>query len=213
LREILAMPSGAIYTTALESDVEVSVTRNFQSLLLDVLREVDEAQRDAAGGSVHDPFGFGEDWFSLESTPPPASAGPPRSGPALTEACRLAAVGVPHAKACAVVDLDAGVLIGVHRVGGLDGDEDDALAEAIGKLVRSPNLGLLDALVASEPAPGAGGPRVRDLRISSSAEFRFVRVTRAGRYAVVLVAARDMNPGLGWAQFRALLPSVERHLP
>jgi hypothetical protein len=211
LQRILAMPSGAIVTSAL-STAEVSVTRPFQSLLLDVLREVDESGRDAAGGSVHDPFGFGDDWLSLDSTPPPESLGPPRSGPALTEACRAAVHAVPSALACAVFAVEDGSVLGAYSVAG-GSIEPAVLGESAAFLVRSAALKRLDALVASNGGAPEAPTSVRDLRISSPREFRFVRVLPGGRHAVLLVASREMNPGLGWAQFRALLPAIEARVP
>jgi CheY-like chemotaxis protein len=215
LRSILAMPSGSVHTTSLMADA-VTIKRDFQSLLLDVLREVDEGRRDDDESESEDPFGFGVVLGALDSTPPEAPPAPPAlpAGQALHDACRRAVEAVEHARACGIVDLEVGTMIGVHGVDGFESGAEAILAAGTVALVRSPSLERLDAIAAGgEPlGPGERTP-IREVRLSSERDYHFVRVVEGGQIAIVLVAAREMNPGLGWAQLKAVLPSIERCLP
>jgi CheY-like chemotaxis protein len=64
LETLLAMPAGALSTSVLPASYETSVTRDFQGLLLDALRTMDEGARseDAIGEHALDPV-FGQQTF------------------------------------------------------------------------------------------------------------------------------------------------------
>ncbi len=200
LREILAMPSGSVRTSALASS-ESTITRNFQSLLLDVLRELDEAERQS---SVEDPFALNADWGRTTHPETPDLTAEDR----VQVACRRLLENVDDAVSCAAVDLESHHLISQYDNSGMDPEASKSVALSTALLVSSEGLCRLNAELSGD----SNERFAQELRIRSKYQQRFVCVVNEGKTAVVLVTGADISPGLGWAQFKAAVPIVERSL-
>lgn len=212
LRKILSMASGSIHTSPLVCDTE-SISRSFQSLVLDVLREIDEDARSSAPDDGADPFDF-RDFGEVSTSPSPdlPSLRPPSVPPPLQrveEACRALVAALEGALCCAVVDLEHGRFLGSYDSTGFTGATGNLLAEATNLLFHSEALDRLGRILAGRATESVP---FDEFRIASAGTYHFARALDRGRAAVILVTARTTNPGLGLAQLKATLPLLERSL-
>jgi CheY-like chemotaxis protein len=203
LRTILAMPSGSIETVPLDGE-EASITRPFQLLLLDVLRELDEEKK------VDDPFG-GFDGAFMPFEPRTPSIAPVSSMDASCVCAELAA-RVEGTVVCAAVDLDARALLGLHDSLGFLGERPDFLVDDTVDLFESASLAEIDEQLESvsevEKARG-----LQEVRVLSSHACRLAVSLPGGRRVVVLVTCRETNPALAFWHLKATIPRFERVLP
>lgn len=200
LRTILAMPSGSIETVPLDSN-ETSVTRPFQALLLDVLRELDEEKND------DDPFGgFDGAFMPFEplSTPSPSEDA--------SRVCAELAQRVEGTLVCAVVDLDARALLGLHDALGLLGERPEFLVDDTVDLFESTSLVDIDDQIETENGPKSGVHGLHEVRVLSSHACRLAVSLHKKRRVIVLVTWRDTNPALAFWHLKATLPRFERVL-
>jgi CheY-like chemotaxis protein len=113
LRAILAMPAGSLRTMVLPAATPHSITGDFDALLLDALRAIDEAAADRGEVELGD---FDEPGGSPVITPVP----PVRTGPRLEVFFERLRKLDGYAAAC-LVDGDSGVLLGSDgRANGID---------------------------------------------------------------------------------------------
>ncbi len=216
LREILLLKGGSMATLPVRN-VEVTISRGFQSLLLDMLREVDESEREPkvgpSAGQEEDPFGFGS---LLDSLPPekristiPETTRCPTVPPVrglLDGACQQLIERVEQTLAAAVVELSTGVVLGLYSTVGLEFSQGCvAVAQS---LFGSSALSELDASL----NPADTSPQLSDgeFRAVGATTLQFFRRISGGRIVLVLVADRKANPGLCAAELRRSATTVER---
>ena len=213
LKSILTLPSGALKTSALETE-QTTIERSFQSLLLDMLRELDEqgkkSETPQKRTSKFDSM-FG---FSLSESPPPATE---RIAPSLSPidtACRTVVTSVEGAVAAGVVDLDTGILLGMYSVAGYPPEFNEAVAMATLDLFRGENVARIEQRVrAHRGLPEDGSHYFDEIQITSRNNLHFSKVMRGGKAAITLVTRRTTNLGLGWMQLKAVIPLVEPLVP
>jgi CheY-like chemotaxis protein len=210
LRRILSRPSGTIRTTPLTHH-EQTIERGFDGLLLDCLRQNDESSRTTSDpGGADDDFGF-DDWVESDATPPRRGVKPMG---AIDESCKKVATEVDGAIACGVVDLDTGMVLGLHNTAQYSQTLNEVVAAAAVELFRGASVSRIEKLVREHRGvPENGEHYFMDIQITSTNTLHFIRALKAGRAAIVLVCGRDTNVGMGWAQLRAAVPEVEPHIP
>lgn len=202
LRSILGVPSGSIRTAPLESE-QRSIERTFQGLLLDMLRGLDEEQKDD--------FGDFEDGLSATARTVRRSVVPSAADAA--GLCAEVVARVEGALICGVVELASARLVGVHRAATSDGKRRDDLVTVAVDLFRTAGLHELERQLAAELGQTEGDePAYREARVLLRDEVRLMLTTHDGEKAVVLVARPETSSGLAFWHLRACIPAFERAL-
>jgi len=219
LRLILTLPAGSLRTRSLQQFATPTIQRDFQNLLLDLLREVDEQSIPPGPPSTSEsmpvngwdarissqPLVRFEDPFSLppESEPIPQSATrphPPRTE--LDACCREMVNRVAGALSCDVLDLLTGEVLGSH--GGDTGvSAPPLLTGPLVQLFR----GVPDtSRPAEEREPES---QFEEFQLASKERLHFAKALADRRAIVVVTARRNANIALGWAQLRSALPPLD----
>jgi CheY-like chemotaxis protein len=231
LAQILTLPAGSLQTTPLES-VEQTVAREFQPLMLDLLRRMDEERRpgapeegaaargDGAAGALGVATEALSDDAEFASTPAPSSA---RSEPGadatrelspglLSDACRRTAAELGGDVVCAVVDLDRGRLLGCYAARGDAWGRSEALARATLALFREVPLQGIERLLGDGPE-SSGEPPLRRVELTLQGGQFLARATRHGRKVMALLLGRDADARAARSQLDAVFPLVEALVP
>ena len=193
---ILAARSGAIRTTALEEAHPRTISRSFESLLLDSLRELDEAGRSEPGRAESGDFAL---FASL--VPPPAPRLSLAPAPAAsTDPLALAREAWSVASPAIGASSDALVAVALS----LEGDHAEVLSSGGG-----PDEAWIAAgrdVLAASARLGGGGDLACDVT-GSGPSIGVVRHARAG-YAVLLFETTGRPGSATW--FRSYLGTVAR---
>ena len=118
-------------------------------------------------------------------------------------ACREVMGNVDGAVACGVVDLVTFKLLGFHA-----SERTPALEEA----VRKATIALL-CRVDPDSEPAGAPPTALEAHVISEHGYHFAKVLEGKAAAVMLVAKRAPNAGMGSAQLNAVIPKVEPYVP
>jgi len=238
LGAILKMPAGSIRTCALEAVTE-SISRDFQTVLLDQLRQLDEGVRDSNLPQTPDfdaAFSAVEDEPSDAEEPSPETDGSGcpfgRSGAAsgarptvrriekrktmekIDIACERVVTAVDGGVACGVIDLETGNLLGIHNIRDYDDEQNDVVAAATVDLFRGPNVSRIEAMVRGERGDLENGEHYfEEVQLTSKHNLHFAKTLKGGRAVIMLVTTRSTSLGMGWAQLRAAIPILERLMP
>jgi len=177
LRAILAMPAGSLRTMVLPPSTPHSIARDFQALLLDSLRTLDEDTMDGRQDELSE---FSED----TSAAPAAPASVPELSRVVERLRRLDGYA-----AAVLIDPDAGVMLGGD--GDAPGFDGHTAAAGYGELYR-----IERALVA---ALGTGDA-IEDVVITLSRYFLVLHAV-AGQPQLLLCAVLDRSASLGLARY------------
>jgi CheY-like chemotaxis protein len=238
LAAILRMPAGSLQTFALEP-VPKTIFKNFQAVLLDQVRQLDERERDsklpehadardADFGELDD--GLSDDDTGLRRAPTPESLGrrtttsgerrAVRAHPAkkatlqkVDIACERIVNALEGALACALIDLGTGAVLGIHSSLGFSVEQGEAVAAATIDLFRGASSSRIESIVSLQ----ATGERSADhafeeVQLTSKYTHHFSKTLGSGRAVILLVTSRSITLGMGWAQVRAAIPIFERLL-
>jgi CheY-like chemotaxis protein len=238
LAAILRMPAGSLRTSSLEP-VKPTIGRDFQELLLDQLRVLDEESRDGLEPHVAP---LGVDAFSdledpdmktdgpaskvIDSPSPFASSNTSGERPAIrlpekrktlekiNIACQRVVKAVDGAIACGVIDLETGTVLGIHNDSDTSEEQNDEVAEATKDLFRGPSVRRIEAMVRYHRADNeAGEHNLEEIQLTSKHNLHFAKTLRNGRAVIMLITKRSTSVGMGWAQLKAAIPVLERLMP
>ena len=129
------------------------------------------------------------------------------------ELCKTTLEKVDDCLAVGVVDLNTGMLMGVHHVvpyftqAYLDAVAAAAVEKFKGKTVRR-----IDELLSAQ----RGEPHkdsFEEVFISSPKTFHFMTVIKDKGAVVVMITKKSTNQGMGWAALRSSLAAVKATLP
>jgi DNA-binding response OmpR family regulator len=199
LRAILRMAAGSLKTRSLRHFTP-SIDREFQTLLLDLVRELDEASRSLPPMSST-PHASGVrkiGWDGRHSSKPPRAE--------LDAACRGVAGKVDGALGCDVLDLQSGRLLGSYR----SSEFADGRAQVAAATVIQLFLGASTAR--SGPRHADSTPveaEFDEFYLTSAERIHFAKALASRRSIVVLSARRSATVALGWAQLRAAMGTIE----
>ncbi|MFV8750514.1 response regulator [Nannocystaceae bacterium ST9] len=194
------------------------------ALLIELARIEDEARRSTSTG----PSGPGQarvefDEFSdfdLEDPlPSPALPDSPQNEKEppkmsnVNKVCESIVDDVQDALACGVVDLNTGMLMGVHHtVSYFTQSYLDAVAAAAVDMFRGKNVRRVERLVSQHR-----GKEITDafeeIFVSSPGVFHFMKALKGKGAVVVLVTRKSTNQGLGWASLRTACDEIIAALP
>ncbi|WP_394829679.1 response regulator [Pendulispora albinea] len=216
LRAILSAQSGSVSTSPLGPTPQ-TITRSFSSLLLDLLRQIDESARTADGPRrSDDPFaaaGWDEEEHLRDSESNETEERGKTMGK-IDDACREVVRKVDGAVACGVVDLDTGMLLGIHNVSPYTQTLNEIVAAATMDLFRGPNVGRIEQLVrAHRKIPENGAHYFQEIHMTSEHNYHFAKTIKQNRAVIMLVTKKNTNVGLGWAQLKESIPLVEPLVP
>lgn len=116
----------------------------------------------------------------------------------LDAACRDVMSNVDGALACAMVDLENGLLIGFHAA-----DRSKPLEEAL----TQATIDLLCRRSAGAPSQGLSVIAL-EAHVMSERSYHFAKVLDGGKAAIMLVTNRSTNAALGSAQLKAAIPKI-----
>jgi hypothetical protein len=132
----------------------------------------------------------------------------------MDDACRTVVNKVDGAVACGVVDLETGMLLGIHNSSQYTQSLNEIVAAACMDLFRGPNVGRVEQLVRTHRGlPENGEHYFQEIHITSLNNFHFAKTVKGGKAVVMLVTKKTTNIGMGWAMLKAELPTVERLVP
>jgi DNA-binding response OmpR family regulator len=238
LAAILRMPAGSLQTFALEP-VPQTIFKDFQAVLLDQLRQLDERERDSKLPEHADALDADfselddepcEDDTGLRRAPTAESLGRPSATSGARRAvrgqeakkatlekvdiaCERIVNAVDGALACALIELATGAVLGIHNSLGFSVEQSEAVAAATVDLFRGASSSRIESIVRLQ----ASGERSADhafeeVQLTSKYNQHFAKTLGSGRAVILLVTSRSTSLGMGWAQVRAAIPILERLL-
>jgi hypothetical protein len=129
------------------------------------------------------------------------------------EVCRGIVERVDDCLACGVVDLNTGMLMGIHHtVPYFTQAYLDAVAAAAVELFRGKNVRRVEELLSSTRGEHAKDS-FEEVFVSSSKVFHFMVAMRDKSAVVVMVTKKSTNQGMGWAALRNSLGALKPTLP
>jgi hypothetical protein len=132
----------------------------------------------------------------------------------IDDACRDVVGSVDGAVACGVVDLDTGMLLGIHNAAQYTSTLNEVVAAATMDLFRGANVGRVEQMVRSHRGvPENGDHYFTEMHITSANNYHFAKTLKGGKAVMMLVTKKTTNIGMGWAQVKAAVPKVEPHVP
>jgi hypothetical protein len=131
----------------------------------------------------------------------------------LNASCREVVENVPDALACGIVDLNTGMIMGVHHtVHYFTQSYLDAVAAAAVDMFRGKTVRRVEELISRHR-----GQEVRDsfeeIFISSIKVFHFMKLIPGKNAVMVLVTKKTSSQGMGWAMMRQYESKVRVALP
>jgi len=120
---------------------------------------------------------------------------------------------VDGALACAVVDLESGLMLGAHHtVPYFTPSYIDAVAAAV-DMFRGKTVSTVEKLLSSQRGIEVKHS-IKEVQMATDATYHFMAVAKSKPNAlVVLVTSRKANLGMGWTAMRRVLIDVEPFCP
>lgn len=132
----------------------------------------------------------------------------------IDDACKEVVANVDGAVACGVVDLDTGMLLGIHNTAGYSQQLNEMVAAATMDLFRGPNVGVVEQMVRTHRGvPEDGANYFDEVQITSTNNLHFAKTLKGGKAVIMLVTKKTTNLGMGWAQLKSVIPAVEPLVP
>jgi len=130
-----------------------------------------------------------------------------------TEVCRAVLDKVDDCLAVGVIDLNTGMLMGVHHtVPHFTQAYLDAVAAAAVEMFRGKNVRRVEEMLGyqrGEPVKDA----FDEIFISSQKVFHFMITVKEKGAVIVMVTKKTVNQGMGWAALRSNLNAIRGSLP
>ncbi len=213
LATILQSESGSVETCPLKQ-VERTITRPFSGLILDLIRQSDEAEMGFGGGSDSgESSGLSGEWsFDLEDDETHDEKVVTMGK--MDDSCKKVVDQVDGGVACGVVDLDTGMVLGVHNNAGYSQTLNEIVGAAAMDMFRGPNVSRVEQLVrAHRGVPESGEHYFEEIHVSSRHNFHFMKTIKGGKAVIVLVTRKTTSIGMGWASMKAAVPEIEPQVP
>lgn len=126
----------------------------------------------------------------------------------INNTCQELMEDVPDAVACGIVDLNSGMLLGVHHsVPYFTQAYLDAVAAAAVDMFRGKNVKRVEELLSK-----TRGKPVRDtfeeVFVSTPMSYHFMKIVKEKHALIVLVTRKTTNQGMGWAAIRGAVDRV-----
>jgi CheY-like chemotaxis protein len=222
LSQILTLPAGSLTTRPLEN-VTQTISREFQPLMLDLLRRLDERNRGRVipGGEQSALAAHVEPALEAAAPAPVTQVSALGGGERdrrrepglLSDACRRTAAELPGDVVCAVIDLDRERVLGYYAARGDAWRRSEDLAKATLALFQQAPLAGIGSLLGDGPADGERGQPLRRVELTLQGGLFLARATRRGRKVMTLLLGPDADAPAARAQLDAVFPLVEALAP
>ncbi|MBX7221478.1 MAG: hypothetical protein K1Y36_16125 [Blastocatellia bacterium] len=132
----------------------------------------------------------------------------------IDDACREIVNKVDGSIACGVVDLESGMLLGIHNTAQYTQTLNEIVAAATMDLFRGSNIGRIEQMVRAHRGLSENGEHYfQEIHVTSAHNYHFAKTLKDGRAVVMLVTKKTTNIGMGWAMLKSVLPTLEPLLP
>lgn len=132
----------------------------------------------------------------------------------IDDACKDVVAKVDGAVAAGVVDLETGMLLGIHNSAQYTQTLNEIVAAACMDMFRGNNISRIEQMVRSHRGiPENGEHYFQEIHITSEHNFHFAKTVKKGRAVIMLVTKKSTNIGMGWAQLKSMIPTVEPLVP
>ena len=132
----------------------------------------------------------------------------------IDDACKEVVNKVDGAVACGVVDLDTGMLLGIHNGAQYTQTLNEVVAAATMDMFRGANIGRVEQMVrAHRGVPENGEHYFQEVHVTSEHNFHFAKTVKKGKAVIMLVTKKTTNIGMGWAQLKSAIPTIEPLVP
>jgi hypothetical protein len=132
----------------------------------------------------------------------------------IDDACKDIVTNVDGGVAAGVVDLDTGMLLGIHNAGGYTQTLNEIVAAATMDLFRGKNVGRIEQMVRQHRGvPEDGKHYFNEIHVTSDNNFHFAKTIKGGKAVVMLVTKKSTNIGMGWAQLKSAIGTIEPLVP
>jgi hypothetical protein len=132
----------------------------------------------------------------------------------IDDACREVCSKTDGAVACGVVDLDSGMLLGIHNTSAYTQTLNEIVAAATMDLFRGSNIGRIEQMVRTHRGvPENGEHYFQEVHVTSEHNYHFAKTLKKGKAVIMLVTKKTTNIGMGWAQLKTVIPLVEPLVP
>jgi hypothetical protein len=132
----------------------------------------------------------------------------------IDDACKGVVDNTDGGVACGVVDLDTGMLLGIHNSATYTQTLNEIVAAATMDLFRGSNVGRVEEMVRKHRGVAEDGEHYfQEIHITSKHNYHFAKTIAGGKAVIMLVTKKTTNIGMGWAQLKSAIPSVEPHVP
>lgn len=119
--------------------------------------------------------------------------------------CQQLCTDIDGALACGVVDLESGMMLGVHHnVPYFTQDYLDAVAAASVDMFRGRNISRIEQLLAKQRGVNPEHV-VEETFMTTKGTYHFMKVIPGKNTLMVLVTKRSTNQGMGWATVRGAM--------
>lgn len=131
----------------------------------------------------------------------------------ITDVCRGIVESAQEALACAVVDRDTGMLIGVHHVvPHFTPEYLDAIAAAAVEMFCGRTVKRVEELLSMQRGTPAKDS-FEEIFISSRGVYHFMKMVQEKHVIAVLVTRKSVSQGMGWASLRNAVSDIVATLP
>ena len=132
----------------------------------------------------------------------------------IDDACAQVVDKVDGAAACGVVDLDTGMLLGIHNKSSYTQTLNEVVAAAAVDLFRGPNVSRIEQMVRKHRGMEENGAHYfQEIHVSSEHNYHFMKAIKGAKAVIVLVTKKTTNVGMGWAMLKSVIGDIEPHVP
>lgn len=132
----------------------------------------------------------------------------------IDDACKDVVNNVDGAIACGVVDLDTGMLLGIHNSAQYTQALNEIVAAATMDMFRGSNIGRVEQMVRAHRGITENGAHYfQEVHVTSEHNYHFAKTIKNSKAVIMLVTKKTTNIGMGWAQLKVAIPSVEPLVP
>lgn len=127
----------------------------------------------------------------------------------ITAACKAIIDDVQDGLACGVVDLNTGMLLGVHNtIPYFTQAYLDAVAAAAVDMFRGKTISRVEQLIAKQRGT-APVYTFEEIQITTLGTFHFMKILPGTDALLVMITKKTTNLGMGWAAFRMGVTAVK----
>ncbi len=132
----------------------------------------------------------------------------------IDDACKEVVSNVEGAVACGVVDLDSGMLLGMHNSAQYTQTLNEVVAAATMDMFRGPNISRIEQMVRAHRGVTENRDHYfQEIHVTSNHNYHFAKVIKSGKAVIMLVTKKTTNIGMGWAMLKTVIPQVEPLVP